>query len=95
MLQQAPRTMINLTFQGLSGEFGPIEADTPEPAIRSMLEEALRSPNRDNPATSGVPGIPIQVRVDLSTYVVDPPVRNAERNESIIFVRPKTAYGLR
>jgi hypothetical protein len=87
--------MINLTFQGLSGEFGPIEADTPEHAIRSMLEEALRNPGQFNPESSGIPGIPIQANADLSTYVVDPPVRNAERNESIIFVRPKTAYGLR
>lgn len=77
---------VNITYAGQNGDLpDPINFDSSDADVRSMLTEAIRS--------GGVPGIPADPRVSLSDYIVDRFEPTESRPFRMISLRPKTAFG--
>ena len=80
------RAIVSVTWQGAHGALpDSIAAQTPTLEVLMMLEEAIR--------TGGIPGIPADLRVDLTDYTIDRPQVAGGDSPQRLIARPKTDYG--
>jgi hypothetical protein len=79
---------VNVTYSNVNGDLpDPMLFDTADAAVRTMMEEAIR--------TGGVPGIAADANVDLSGYIVERLPKDLEKDRpvNILLLRPKTEFG--
>jgi hypothetical protein len=78
---------VNVTYAGANGDLpDPVPFDTTDAVIRGLIEEAIR--------TGSLPGVATDADVDLSDYVVDRFPATPERTHNVMFLRPKTPFGV-
>jgi len=78
---------VNITWKQQNGELpDPVFRDAAEGDIRAWVTEAVRG--------GGVPGIPADRDADFRDFVVDRFGPTEARPYHVIFLRPKTAFGL-
>jgi hypothetical protein len=77
---------VNLTWNGQNSDLpNPVYVDTPDSDIKNWLAEAVRN--------GDMPGMSLDLNVDLENYVVDRFQPTEERPWHLIAVRPKTPFG--
>ena len=78
---------VNVTFRGGNGDLpDPVARDSADGDVRQWVTEAVRCGN--------IPGIVSSEDADFRDFVVERFGPTEARPYNIIFVRPKTAYGV-
>lgn len=78
--------VLNITWAGQNGELGdPVDFDAADGDIFQWAAEAVRAGN--------VPGIETDPNVNFTDFVVDRFARSEVRDNSVIYLRPKTPFG--
>jgi hypothetical protein len=83
----ADEARVNVTYKGQNGELpDPVARDSADGDVRQWVTEAVRGGN--------IPGIASDQDVDFRDFVVERFDPTEARPYNMIFVRPKTAYGV-
>ena len=76
---------LNVTWNGTNGDLpDPVAYDTPQAQLLQMATESIRG--------GYIPGIPMDMAVDLEGFVVDRFPATGELPNRL-FIRPKTPFG--